>query len=169
MEGVLGEGVDIPALTAHIDLFKTFSELCGAEIPDDIQKIDGRSLTPLLEDPNAAWSDRLLYTHQGRWEKGADPNLSKFKNCAVRSQRWRFVNNAELYDLAVDPYEMTNVIEKYPSVIAEFQKAYDQWWEETLPLMVNEDAPLSPQQPQTVRYEKQLSEKGIPDWKAPTL
>ena len=35
--------------------------------------------------------------------------------------------------------------------------------------MVNEDAPLSPQQPQTVRYEKQLSEKGIPDWKAPTL
>ena len=33
-KGVLGEGVDIPALTAHIDLFKTFCQLAGAEIPD---------------------------------------------------------------------------------------------------------------------------------------
>ena len=123
----------------------------------------------LLKDPKAPWKDRLLYTHKGRWEKGADPNLSKFKSCAVRSQRWRFVNNKELYDLAVDPYEMTNVIEKYPQVVAEFRKAYDQWWEETLPLMVNEEVPFAPHQPQTVRYEKQLKDKGIPDWEVPTL
>ncbi|MDB4467741.1 arylsulfatase [Verrucomicrobiales bacterium] len=168
-KGVLGEGVDIPALTAHIDLFNTFSELCGADIPGDIQKIDGRSMLTLLKDPKAPWKDRLLYTHKGRWEKGADPNLSKFKSCAVRSQRWRFVNNKELYDLAVDPYEMTNVIEKYPQVVAEFRKAYDQWWEETLPLMVNEEVPFAPHQPQTVRYEKQLKDKGIPDWEVPTL
>jgi hypothetical protein len=35
--------------------------------------------------------------------------------------------------------------------------------------MVNEDAPYAPEQPQKVRYEKQLAEKGIPAWKAPKL
>ena len=30
--------------------------------------------------------------------------------------------------------------------------------------MVNEDAPYAPQQPQAVRYEKQLKERGIPRW-----
>ena len=58
-KGVLGEGIDIPALTAHIDIFKTFCDLAGVEIPDGIQEIDGRSLLPLLEDPQADWSDRF--------------------------------------------------------------------------------------------------------------
>ena len=102
---MLGEAVDIPALTAHIDMFKTFCQLGGAEIPSDIQKIDGRSLLPLLENPQADWDDRRLFVHRGRWEKGADPNQSKFGGCAVRTQRWRFVNNKELYDIANDPFE----------------------------------------------------------------
>lgn len=166
---VLGEGVDIPALTAQIDLFKTFCQLTGAEIPSGIQSIDGRSLLPLLENPKADWGDREVFVHQGRWEKGADPNGSKFKNCAVRTARWRFVNNKELYDISVDPYEANDVAADHPDVIAKLRKAYDQWWEETLPLMVNEDAPYAPQQPQAVRYEKQLAERGIPDWAPPKL
>lgn len=168
-KGVLGEGVDIPALTAHIDLFKTFCELAGAEIPTDIQNIDGRSLLPLLENPKAGWEDRQLFVHQGRWGKGTDPNDSKFKNCAVRTQRWRFVNNTELYDIASDPYEASNVAADHPQVVAELRKAYDAWWAETVPLMVNEDAVYAPQQPQAVRYEKQLKERGIPDWTPPKL
>ncbi|HRX78915.1 MAG TPA: arylsulfatase [Pirellulaceae bacterium] len=168
-KGVLGEGVDISALTAHIDLFKTFCQLAGAEIPSDIQSIDGRSLLPLLENPKAEWEDRNLFVHQGRWEKGANPNNSKFKNCAVRTQRWRFVNNKELYDIAADPYEATDVAVDHPEVIAKLRQAYDAWWAETVPLMVNENAPYAPHQPQTVRYEKQLAERGIPDWTPPKL
>ncbi len=168
-KGVLGEGVDIPALTAHIDLYKTFCTLAGIDLPEGIQKIDGRSLVPLLEDPEAPWEDRHLFTHQGRWEKGSHPNASKFKNCAVRTTRWRLVNNAELYDITVDPYETTNVIEKHPDVVAAIRRAYDIWWEATLPLMVNEDVPFAPEQPQSVRYEKQLAERGIPTWVAPTF
>jgi arylsulfatase len=163
-KGKLGESVDIPALTAHIDLFKTFCELAGAEIPNDIQEIDGRSLVPLLVDPDAAWQDRYLFVHRGRWEKGADPNKSKFNQCAVRTQRWRLVNNRELFDIQNDPFESTNVIDQHPQVVAELRRAYDQWWVETVPLMVNEDAPYSPRQPQAVRYEKQLVERGIPEW-----
>ncbi len=168
-KGKLGEGVDIPALTAHIDIFKTFCQLAGVKIPANIQKIDGRSLIPLLDNPKAQWADRNLFTHKGRWEKGADPNKSKSKNCAVRSQRWRLVDNRILYDISADPYEKTDVAAQHPEVVARLRKAYDAWWKETVPLMVNEKAPYAPAQPQTVRYQEQLKKRGIPQWKAPKL
>ncbi len=168
-KGVLGENVDIPALTGHIDLYKTFCELAGVEVPDDIQQIDGRSLVPLLENPKSEWADRHLFVHVGRWEKGEDPNLSKYKKCAVRTTRWRFVNNQELYDISVDPYEKNDVAAEHPGVIAGLRTEYDKWWDATVPLMVNENVPFAKQQPATVMYETQLKEKGIPDWVPPKL
>ena len=167
-KGVLGEGVDIAALTAHIDLFKTFCELSGTTIPSDIQKLQGRSLVPLLENPKAAWADRNLFVHVGRWEVGADPNTAKFKSCAVRTQRWRFVNNKELFDISVDPFESKDVSADHPEVIASLRAAYYTWWAEALPMMVNEQSAPTPQQPQAVRYEKQLAERGIPAWQPPS-
>ena len=167
--GKLGEGVDIPALAAHIDLYPTLCELAGVQIPDGVQKIDGRSLLPLLEDPRAAWPDRQLFVHVGRWEKGEDPNESKYAKSAVRTQRWRLVNNRELYDIAADPYEKTDVAGKHPEVVADLREAYDRWWDETMPLMVNEDAPYSPVQPQPERYRRQLEARGIPRWESPQL
>jgi arylsulfatase len=168
-KGVLGEGVDIPALTAHIDLFQTFCQLAGVSIPGNIQEIDGRSLLPLLENPKTAWPDRELFVHVGRWEKGADPNQSQYKNCAVRSQRWRLVNNQLLYDIQADPYEQNDVAAQHPQVVQRLRKSYDMWWTKTVPLMVNEKAPYAAEHPQDVRYEKQLKERGIPKWQRPRL
>lgn len=164
-KGKLGEGIDIPALTAHIDIYKTMLELAGMALPDSIQPIDGRSMLPLLENPKAKWEDRTLFVHQGRWEKGSDPDKSKFKNCAVRTSRWRFVNHSLLYDISSDPYEKNDVADQFPEVISKLKKAYDVWWDKTLPLMVNESVPLAKEQPQAVRYEKQLKQIGIPEWK----
>ena len=166
-KGKLGEGVDILALTAHIDMFQTFCQLAGAPIPDDIQKIDGRTLLPLLENPKAEWLDRKLFFHVGRWQKGDDPNESMHSKCALRSQRWRFVNNKELYDIAADPYEDKDIASDHPDVVAEMRKAYDAWWAKTVPLMVNENAPYATHQPQAIRYEKQLKQRGIPKWSPP--
>jgi hypothetical protein len=59
------------------------------------------------------------------------------------------------------------VIDRYPEVVEKLRKSYDKWWLETVPLMVNEEQPLASEHPQVVRYEKQLNERGIPDW-APT-
>lgn len=168
-KGKLGEGVDVPALAAHIDLFDTFCGLTGAEIPSDIQNRDGRSLLPLLENPSAAWPDRYLFVHQGRWEKGEDPNNSRHKNCAVRSQRWRLVHHGELYDITADPYEKTDVAADYPEVVSQLRAAYDGWWTHTVPLMVNEGVPYAKEQPQAVRFQKQLDERGIPDWVPPAF
>ena len=114
--------------------------------------------------PRASWPDRRLFVHRGRWEKGVDPDQHKFDGCAVRTQRWRLVNNSELYDIAADPFEQRDVAAEHPEVVAELRKAYEEWWNETRPLMVNEDAPYAARQPQAVRYEKQLKQRGIPKW-----
>lgn len=167
--GVLPEGRDVDGLSAHIDLFPTFADLAGAKIPNGIQELDGRSLLPLLENPKAKWKDRFLFVHRGRWKKGAEPNDFKYASCAVRSRQFRLVNNKELYDIEADPGETTNVIGRHPKVVAKMRAAYDAWWAETRPLMVNEDAPLSPERPFWVLYEKQLKGWGIPKWEAPQL
>lgn len=168
-KGKLGAGVDVPALTSHLDFYRTFCDLAGVKIPDSVQEIDGRSLLPLLEDAQASWPDRALFVHKGRWEKGDDPNDSRYRDCAVRTTRWRFVNNQELFDISVDPYETTNVAAAHPEIVADLREKFDRWWEQTLPLMVNEQAEFSRVQPQAVRYQKQLTERGIPDWVEPEL
>jgi len=168
-KGVLEEGKDIDALTAHIDLFDTFAELAGAEIPAGTQDRDGRSLLPLLEDPNAEWPDRFLFTHRGRWAKGSDPDKAKFRACAVRSERFRLVNNKDLFDIEADPGETKNVLDQHPEVVKRMRAAYDRWWKETRPLMVNENVPNSPTKPFWIEYRKQKSEIGIPKWTPPEI
>lgn len=96
-------------------------------------------MLPLLKDPNAQWSDRILVHHTGRWKSGT-AEQAKFANSSIQNSRFTLVNNKELYDLKNDPGEKTNVIEDHPKVVAQLRSAYDQWWQETQPLMVNEDA-----------------------------
>jgi len=164
-KGMLGEGVDIDALTAHLDLFPTLSELAGATLPDSMQPFDGRSLVPLLENSEAEWADRELFIHCGRWADG-EREANKYTKCAVRTSRWRFVNNSELYDISIDPGETTDVAANHPEVVEELREAYDELWDSAVPLMVNESLPrVAPEdQPFALRFAKQLEEKGIPDW-----
>lgn len=136
--GVLTAGADVSKLAAHVDYFPTFAELAGAKIPDGV-KLDGRSLVPLLKDPNAPWDDRCLFTHVGRWQRGKAAE-SRFAHCAVRNSRFRLVNNKELHDIQNDPGETKNVLDQFPDAVKEMRAAYDKWWEEVLPAMENENA-----------------------------
>ena len=87
-------GVDVGALTAHIDIFPTLAEIAGAKWTDAMrEQVEGRSLVPLLKDPKADWPDRFLVTHVGRWERG-QAEQSKFANCSIRDGRFTLVNNA---------------------------------------------------------------------------
>jgi len=164
-KGILDKGVDIAPLTAHLDLFPTFAALAGAELPDDMQPLDGRSLLPLVETPEVPWEHRELFVHCGRWSEG-QWEAEKFKQCAVRTPNWRFVNNLELYHIPTDPGETTDVAAEHPKVVERLRRAYDTWWESAVPLMVNEGLPRvrREEQPLALRYEKQLAETGIPNW-----
>jgi arylsulfatase len=137
-KGHLPEGKDIDALTAHLDIYSTLSDLAG--IPADKQKpTDGFSLVPLFEGkPSPSFDDRLLFIHSGRWPMGKSPDGYEYRNCAVRSPRFRLVNNGELYDISKDPGEKQNVIDQFPDEVDRMRKAYDQWWAAVRPKMIND-------------------------------
>jgi arylsulfatase A-like enzyme len=133
-------GRDVPALTAHIDILPTLAEIVGVKLSGELlAQVEGRSMAPLLTDPQATWPDRFLVTHVGRWARGK-ASESKFASCSIRNSRFTLVNNTELYDLQVDPGESKNVIDAHGDDVAKLRAAYDKWWADVQPLLVNEDA-----------------------------
>lgn len=149
------------ALSAHLDIFPTLAEITGAKLSDEVkQQVEGRSLLPLLKNPNAEWPDRTLIHHLGRWGNGKSGE-SKHAKCAIQNHRFTLVNNTELYDLKADPGETKNVIAEYPEVVASLRTTYDLWWSETLPLLVNENAIGPKVNPMKELYWKQFG--GHPD------
>jgi arylsulfatase len=165
--GKFSSGKAVERITAHIDLLPTLADIAGI---DQLPKgqIEGRSFVSLLKNPNAKWKDRYLFTQGARWKTGAEPTDHMWKRFAVRSERFRLVENS-LYDMINDPSQTTNVSEDFPEVVKSMRKAYEEFWEETRPLMVNEDVPMSTTRPYHILYSKQLSERGIPDWIEPKL
>jgi arylsulfatase len=159
--GGIPAGTECSALSAHLDLFPTLAELTGAKLTEEVkQQVEGRSLLPLLKDPKAEWPERTLVHHIGRWKKGQVAE-AKFKGCSIQNSRFTLVNNAELYDLKADPGEKNNVIAAHPEVVAKLRAAYDQWWQDVQPLLVNENAVGPKMNPLKELYWKQFG--GGPD------
>jgi len=178
LPGRIKAGVDVDRLTRHYDLFPTLTEIAGAKASEGLN-LDGRSLLPLVENPKAEWPDRTTVFHKGRWSKKGMrvrkgrpdhvPENSKYTGFAVRSEQWRLVSKDALYDIKSDPGEKSNVIKAHPEVAENMLKAYDAWWSEVRPLMINEDASLDKKPPFIIQFELQKKATGIPDWIPPQL
>ncbi len=154
-------GADIPGLTAHIDILPTFAEIAGVKLDAKLRtQVEGRSLVPLLMDPEAAWPDRYLVTHLGRWVRGRAAG-AKFASSSIRDGRFTWVNGKELYDLKADPGEKSDLRAEHPDVVARLSSAYDTWWTSVQPLMVNEAAVGPKVNPFKALYWKQRG--GGPD------
>jgi arylsulfatase len=180
--GMLGENVDINALTSHIDLYRTFTDLAGVNIPESKLAPVGRSLIPLLENPEAAWPDRKIFVHKGRWDDGRKNKMTREENqyngAAIRTEQWRLVYSLDkkgkvetfLSDVKKDPGETTNLVNKFPEVVNELKTAYDAWWHSTEPFLINDKLPKTKSKTKSFndRYNEQLKDQGIPHWK-PTL
>lgn len=127
--GGYDRGVDIDRLSAHIDVLPTLQELCELPKKEDYA-LDGRSLVPLLKEPQADWPERVIVTDS---QRVIDP--IKWKNCSTMSQRWRLVNGEELYDLPADPGQRNDVAAQHPAVVERMRAVYDAWWEGLQPAM----------------------------------
>ena len=95
-------GVTKPGTVCHrtIDLmtiYPTLCDLCGLKTPEHVQ---GKSIRPLLANPDAAWDEPAVTTYL-------------LRNHAVRTERWRYIRYAngdeELYDHDADPREWKNL------------------------------------------------------------
>jgi len=103
--GAKGNGSSCPRIVASLDIYPTLVELCGLPAPPGIE---GQSLAPLLDHPQAAW-DRPAYSVWS--EDGAS-----LHGVAVRTEKWRYAefgpegkNGAMLFDPKADPLEMKNL------------------------------------------------------------
>lgn len=163
--GMLKPG-DVDRLTAHVDIFPTLAALAGAKVPEAVAgRLDGRSLVPLLENPQADWPDRSLFTHVGRWPKGKAAAW-KYAQCAVRTSRYHLVSahksgqkHWELYDIKTDPGEKHNLADRLPEIVKRLEAAYDRWWDEVLPCLENEDAVGPTVNPFKALYWQQFPEE----------
>ncbi len=98
-------GRSTPRVVQNLDIYRTLAELCGLTPPSGVE---GRSLVPLLRDPNAAWE----YPAFTVWSEDG----KTFHGIAVRTERWRYaefgpdgVNGAMLFDERADPHELKSL------------------------------------------------------------
>lgn len=183
--GISQSNIEVTRFARHYDLFPTLADIAGSTLPANLN-LDGRSLLPLIADPQAEWPDRLSFFHLGRWsEKGQgihsippfDPDGAKYSKFAVRNEAWRLVGQntgdaspaLELYQIEKDPAEANNCIHDHPQRAQSMLAAYDQWWDSVRPFMVNEDAPLDAKKEYLEKFEMQKATSGIPNWIPPEL
>ena len=117
--GGLGRPRDVGALTQNQDLLPTLIDLCGLQRPAGA-KFDGASLAPLLKGAAEALPDRMLVVQYGQRPVQGD--------AAVMWNKWRLVKGTELYDLASDPGQATDVAARNPDVLKKMQDHYEKWW-----------------------------------------
>lgn len=79
------------------DIYPTLIDLCGLTL---IERLDGKSVLPLLKNPDKAWKRPAITT--------SGPN-----NHSIRSERWRYIRykdgTEELYDHQNDALEWINL------------------------------------------------------------
>ncbi|MDZ4864510.1 MAG: sulfatase-like hydrolase/transferase [Gemmatimonadota bacterium] len=106
------------SLAANIDLAPTFAAWTGISAPANV---NGVSLLPLLIDPATPWRSAILVEHLGT------PTPGHIDSQGVRTSRYlynEYVNgDRELYDLQLDPFELTNVVNDpaYAATVATLQ------------------------------------------------
>lgn len=93
----ISQGQACDRVVSAIDLYPTLVELAG--LPPK-SGLEGRSLAPLLADPQMEWNHPAIST----WLQNQH---------TVRTERWRYIRyrdgSEELYDHDADPHEWTNL------------------------------------------------------------
>jgi uncharacterized sulfatase len=91
-------------LAELVDLFPTVCDLAGITPPDGL---DGRSLRPILDNPEKPFRDAVFAQ--------VDRRNRRVWGRTIRTERWRYTEwqgedaGIELYDHSVDPGEHTNL------------------------------------------------------------
>ncbi|MCK9509324.1 MAG: sulfatase-like hydrolase/transferase [Pigmentiphaga sp.] len=125
-------------VVSSMDVFPTFFDAAGV-LPPTSQKIDGKSLLPILSGKSTQEvREYLVWMHQQAENWGMnnikDQNTAK-ASYAVRKNNFvlRYIledNQFYLFDLSSDRQEQSNLSTKYPAKTNELKKIFKQWFSE---------------------------------------
>ena len=138
--GDLGEPRAVSYASHVTDMLPTLADIVGVSLPAD-SEFDGASLAPVLRSDDGAGPDRKIIVQYGGRIRPA-----KYSDSSVIWNDWRLVGEDELYDIASDPGQETNVAGSNPEIVKAMKAHYDEYWEsiedsidEVEPLVVRGD------------------------------
>ncbi len=111
--------------TISHDFYPTFVELAGGALPKN-QTIDGLSLLPLLEQPQAKLARQSLHWHYPHYHHGRPAS-------SIRERDWKLIEfldgtgEVEVYHLADDIGETRNLVAEKPGRAADLKKKLQRW------------------------------------------
>ena len=120
--GGLEGGREVGRVCAHIDVLPTLVDLADLEDPDP-DRLDGVSLSSLLNGEGSGWPSRTLVVDSQRIE-----HPEKWRKSAVMTDRWRLINGKELYDIGADPGQENDVSGSHSDVVEKLRGEYEEWW-----------------------------------------
>ncbi|MCH7226998.1 arylsulfatase [Haloferula sp. A504] len=121
-------GTRVPQIASARDLLPTLCELAGLDERSE-KPLDGRSLAPLIRDPETAWPERILIQ---QWQN----------KVSARSQRFRLDAQGKLFDMVEDPGQSQPVNKQHPEVLARLGEAAEKHRREFLPGYRDDDRPF---------------------------
>lgn len=115
-------------LVTNVDVAPTLAAYADLDAPASWQ---GRSLRPVVRDPDAPWRDAIVFDH----------GLYTAQR-AVRTDRWKFIRTyhpgfwggvvpeRQLYDMDSDPHEQEDLAATQPDVVADLEERMSVWQQE---------------------------------------
>jgi arylsulfatase A-like enzyme len=118
-------------MTSNLDVLPTLAEWANAPLPKG-RTLDGQSVSSLLLGKELKPKHREIYYYnggvceavrQGDWKyreiKGSNTNMGIVKQVQE--------SKTELFNLAYDPSERTNVIDEYPEIAKQLKALFDKF------------------------------------------
>ncbi len=138
-KGELQHGKDIAEMVQVQDLLPTLIELCELKSLESPLDFDGSSLADLLTGKEEELPDRKLVVQYRSSGEPWDPAVVMWNDWRLlRPKKGRNPQppnaSLELYNLADDPGQTTNVLEDNPEVANAMKAHYETWYAEAKPL-----------------------------------
>ena len=135
--GVIPSGVVVDENVELIDIMPTLLDLSGLPHPEGLQ---GRSLLPFVAPADtgtvASWMTRPAFSEKALTTGDPALPLADTESYAVIDEDWLLIHNRarddgtpefELYDVATDPLNLTNVAEGQTDVVERLAREIDRW------------------------------------------
>lgn len=142
-----GRKINTPVIS--LDILPTALEAAG-HAPPQAGEFDGKSLLPLLGGNSTPHHDALL------WSEGSETDW------AIRKGDWKLKRQAGdliLIDLADDPAEKSNVVDRHPDIVRQLVELHEAWMHTLAPSISGATDVPDPAVPLTEREMKRLERR----------